>query len=103
MTKSMKPRVEKDFHFPNRPEELAFGACTKAGILVTVNSGWRVFRPAIDHSKCIRCLLCWTWCPDGAIGKEEKELTIDYDYCKGCGICAHECPKKAISMVKEGE
>jgi Pyruvate/2-oxoacid:ferredoxin oxidoreductase delta subunit len=27
----------------------------------------------------------------------------DLDFCKGCGICAHECPRKAISMVAEGE
>jgi Pyruvate/2-oxoacid:ferredoxin oxidoreductase delta subunit len=25
------------------------------------------------------------------------------DFCKGCGICAHECPRKAITMVSEGE
>ncbi|GHT00313.1 2-ketoisovalerate ferredoxin oxidoreductase subunit delta [Synergistales bacterium] len=99
----MKPRLIRDFHFPARPEELAFGVCTDAGVLTTANSGWRVFRPVLDASKCIRCLFCWVYCPDGVIGKEEKDLTIDYDYCKGCGVCAHECPKKAISMVKEGE
>ena len=97
----MKPQLNKNFQFPSDENEMYFGASTFTGNLTAVNSGWRVFKPIIDHEKCIRCLFCWVYCPDGVIGKEEKELTIDYDYCKGCGICAYECPKKAISMVKE--
>jgi pyruvate ferredoxin oxidoreductase delta subunit len=47
--------------------------------------------------------LCWVLCPEGVIDKESGELEIDMNYCKGCGLCAHECPKKAITMVREGE
>jgi pyruvate ferredoxin oxidoreductase delta subunit len=93
--------LNKDFHFPANEQEMLFGAGGATGNLTAVNSGWRTFKPVIDHAKCIRCLLCWIYCPDGVIGKEEKELSIDYDYCKGCGICASECPKRAISMIKE--
>ncbi|MDR2180710.1 MAG: 4Fe-4S binding protein [Synergistaceae bacterium] len=97
----MKPHLNKDFRFPTNEREMLFGSGGDTGNLTAVNSGWRTFRPVIDHGKCIRCLFCWTYCPDGVIGKEDTELTIDYDYCKGCGICANECPKQAISMIKE--
>ncbi|HDD56776.1 MAG TPA: ferredoxin, partial [Nitrososphaeria archaeon] len=32
---------------------------------------WRVKKPVIDQSKCIRCLLCWVYCPDMAIMRLE--------------------------------
>jgi len=79
-----------------------------AGILLEPGSAmkyktgdWRAFRPIIDKEKCISCFLCWIYCPDGAIIREEKNVRVDYEYCKGCGICANECPVKAITMVEE--
>ena len=63
---------------------------------------WRTVRPEIDYSKCTKCLLCWVYCPDMAIRREEdNSVKINYDYCKGCGICADVCPTKAISMMDE--
>ncbi|RLE97958.1 MAG: ferredoxin [Thermoprotei archaeon] len=65
---------------------------------------WRVERPVIDHSRCIKCLLCWLYCPEGAVVRhEDNSVEIDYDYCKGCGICANECPVRAITVVAERE
>ncbi|RJS91814.1 4Fe-4S dicluster domain-containing protein [Candidatus Bathyarchaeota archaeon] len=79
-----------------------------AGILLEPGSAlkyktgdWRAFRPVIDKEKCVNCLLCWIYCPDGAIIREEKKVSVNYEYCKGCGICANECPVKAITMVEE--
>jgi len=64
--------------------------------------GWRSQRPVIDFEKCSHCMLCWAFCPDGAILVEEgKVVGIDLAHCKGCGICAQECPRKAISVVEE--
>ncbi|RLE55254.1 MAG: ferredoxin [Thermoprotei archaeon] len=64
---------------------------------------WRAgFKPVIDHSKCVKCLMCWIYCPEPAIvRKEDDSVEINYDYCKGCGICAKVCPRGAIQMVPE--
>ena len=79
-----------------------------AGILLEPGSAlkyktgdWRAFKPVIDKEKCVNCLLCWIYCPDGAIIREENWVSVNYEYCKGCGICANECPVKAITMEEE--
>jgi len=60
---------------------------------------WSTVQPEIDKQKCIKCLLCWVYCPDGAIKRlEDDSVEVDYEYCKGCGICSTVCPVKAISM-----
>ncbi len=67
---------------------------------------WRVFKPVLDESKCINCMLCVIYCPDAAIKiKEEngklKRVQPDLNYCKGCGLCSKICPVKAIRMQGE--
>ncbi|MGB9599282.1 MAG: 4Fe-4S binding protein [Myxococcota bacterium] len=64
--------------------------------------GWRSMKPVWDESRCIKCGLCWLYCPDAAIyQKADGFFTANLDYCKGCGICAHECWPKAIKMVED--
>lgn len=99
----MKPKVVKEYKFPQTKEEMPFGPGSEAGVLIEVNSGWRNYKPVINHEKCTKCLICWLVCPEGVISKDTPQLEIDYDFCKGCGLCAYECPTKAILMVKEGE
>ncbi len=57
----------------------------------------------MNQDKCIKCGLCWLYCPpeDTIDWLEDKSVRINYDYCKGCGICAEVCPVKVIDMVKE--
>lgn len=62
---------------------------------------WRYRRPVIRKDDCIRCGICATYCPCGAIEKANEGKVIDYTYCKGCGICTVECPKKAIDFIEE--
>jgi len=63
---------------------------------------WRVFKPVINGEKCVKCGLCWMFCPDMAISWDGEGVPeVDYDFCKGCGICANECPVHAIEMVRE--
>ena len=97
----LKPSWNKDFKPPSNWDELHFGSSNDVGVLPTVNSGFRTFMPEFDTNACIKCMLCWVYCPEGCIDKTGEVLEVDFDYCKGCGICAHECPKKCIKMVKE--
>lgn len=63
---------------------------------------WRSFRPVVDKTKCIKCGLCYIFCPDAAIYEDEEGFFVaNLDYCKGCGICAKECYVNCIKMVEE--
>lgn len=78
---------------------------TEAGNASQYQTGdWRSERPIFDNNKCIKCGLCYIFCPEGCIGQNaEGYFEADLFYCKGCGICARECWPKAISMVPEEE
>ena len=97
----MKPACNRDYKLPASMDEIMFGGRFPAGVLINVNSGYRTFAPHVDTEKCSKCMLCFVYCPDGAIGKETGSPVIVMDYCKGCGICAKECPSHCIEMVKE--
>ena len=64
---------------------------------------WKTFYPKLDEEKCIKCYICWKFCPDVSVIVKDTDSypTFDLDHCKGCGICAHECPKDAIEMCME--
>ncbi len=65
---------------------------------------WRSQRPTYNSTKCIKCGLCFIYCPEGCINEnKEGNFEADLFYCKGCGICAKECPTKVITMVEEEE
>jgi pyruvate ferredoxin oxidoreductase delta subunit len=65
---------------------------------------WKSEHPVWNESLCIKCGLCYTFCPDMAVcQKSTGYFAGDYDYCKGCGICSQECPTGAISMVEGKE
>ena len=75
------------------------------GSAVEYSTGdWKSQRPVLDKDKCIKCALCFIYCPEGCIKRDDEGYFIsDLNFCKGCGICAAECPRKAITMVIEGE
>ncbi len=67
-----------------------------------LTGSWRSERPVWDHSKCIKCGVCYMYCPEGCIHEtEEGYFQADYDYCKGCGICVQECWTQCIKFVPE--
>lgn len=64
---------------------------------------WRVFKPIIKSEKCIKCMMCWMYCPEAAIEVRSRGEVpkINYDYCKGCLICKEVCPVNAIISERE--
>ena len=65
---------------------------------------WRSQRPTYNFKRCIKCAICYIFCPEGCIGQNaEGYFEANLFYCKGCGICACECPTEVITMVEEEE
>jgi phenylglyoxylate dehydrogenase delta subunit len=62
---------------------------------------WRTLRPVVDRDKCVKCAVCWVYCPAQCIIEKPRWFDIDLAACKGCGVCAAECPHRAIAMVEE--
>lgn len=95
----MKPYLRDKV--PTRLSDIPDNTAYEAGFLVTKNAGWRYIRPVVDLEKCVGCLQCYLYCPDGVISREENKVTLDYDFCKGCGICKKMCRFGAINMEVE--
>ena len=65
---------------------------------------WREFKPILNIAKCVKCLRCWVFCPEGVVQRKPDDIvSINYEYCKGCGVCADVCKVKAITMKREAE
>ncbi|WP_110943093.1 4Fe-4S binding protein [Inediibacterium massiliense] len=97
----MNRPIIKKFHPPKHIKDYPIGTSFQAGHLVEKNAGWRTIKPVIDYEKCVKCMICYLYCPEGTIFKENEKIQIDYDFCKGCGICAKECKAGSIQMVRE--
>jgi 2-oxoacid:acceptor oxidoreductase delta subunit (pyruvate/2-ketoisovalerate family) len=85
------------------PTVLSIATILSLGNTQLKNTGsWRIMKPVISVEKCIKCDLCYVYCPEGCIELDEQRIPqIIYDYCKGCLICSTICPVKAISTVRE--
>jgi pyruvate ferredoxin oxidoreductase delta subunit len=79
------------------------GPASKAGSIPTKMGSWSTAKPLLE-GRCTFCLLCWIFCPEGAISQDEagRVVRFNHEECKGCGICAYECPTKAIKMAEPG-
>ncbi|OGA16816.1 MAG: ferredoxin oxidoreductase [Betaproteobacteria bacterium RIFCSPLOWO2_02_FULL_66_14] len=62
---------------------------------------WRSLRPVVERGKCVKCAVCWLYCPVQCVVEKARWFDFDLATCKGCGICAQECPQRAIVMVEE--
>ena len=63
---------------------------------------WRSDRPVWNHDRCIKCGICFLFCPEGCVRQNrDGYFEADLYYCKGCGICARECWTQAITMAEE--
>jgi len=78
------------------PVATQFGAAT--------TGNWRLERPQVDYSRCIKCRTCEIYCPTNVIEIKKDQVVcveINYDYCKGCGVCTNVCPQQCIQLVEE--
>jgi pyruvate ferredoxin oxidoreductase delta subunit len=91
----------------NKPgwKKILPGGLTESASALNYKTGsWRSKRPVIDEKKCIDCMFCVNFCPEGCIAvKDGKRGDFNMDYCKGCGLCAAECPVKCIEMKDEND
>ncbi|MGB9668735.1 MAG: 4Fe-4S binding protein [Thermosulfidibacteraceae bacterium] len=87
---------------PTWKELTLAGIITEAGNSVEYKTGnWRTLTPVVNYDECIKCGVCWSFCPEYAWEEgEDSFFKLNTDYCKGCGICAVECPRKCIKMVE---
>ncbi len=82
--------------------DLPLTPITSVSSAANLTGFWKTYKPVLEEEKCIKCYICWKFCPDVAISAKQDELPVfDLEHCKGCGICAYECPKDAITMVRE--
>lgn len=85
---------------PKIPDDL----CPVATTLTNMLPGdWRAVRPVVAREKCVKCAVCWAYCPTQCIVEKPAWFDIDLRICKGCGVCAQECPHRAITMVDEAD
>lgn len=57
--------------------------------------------PSLREDRCDGCLVCYYFCPDGAIDPGPP-LRVVAEWCKGCNICMRECPRQALQSATEG-
>jgi 2-oxoacid:acceptor oxidoreductase gamma subunit (pyruvate/2-ketoisovalerate family) len=90
-------------HFDREPQqhENVVSLPGRSGTFTEVRQGL----PDIEEAKrclscgvCNYCDRCVTYCPDGVLRRDGRDLIFDYDYCKGCGVCASECSRAVIYM-----
>lgn len=86
-------------------QEMLEGGTARGGTMAKLYTGsWRTYVPLTDLEKCTHCMLCWIFCPDGAVVvKDGEKQGTNLHTCKGCGICATECPVDAIEMKLDSE
>lgn len=57
--------------------------------------------PRIDSDLCTLCLLCERSCIHQAIHFEEGEYHLDRSRCVRCGLCCSLCPQAALSLGED--
>jgi pyruvate ferredoxin oxidoreductase delta subunit len=90
--------------YPEKWTELNPGCMVfEAGSAKAHKTGsWKAQHPVWDNRKCIKCGVCYIYCPEACVSRtEEGYYAADLEYCKGCGICSHECWPGAIEMKEE--
>jgi len=82
-------------------KDIETGFVVKPGGARNYRTGdWRSQKPAYNSDRCVKCGVCYVFCPDAAINiRPDGYVEVNEFYCKGCGICARECVTGAFKMV----
>ncbi len=84
------------------PSEIPDNLCPIATEYSKMMPGdWRSSLPVVNRKKCVKCSICWLYCPVQCIIERTGWFDANLSTCKGCGICAEECPHGAIEMIAE--
>ena len=51
------------------------GLVEPASSLAVKTGDWKVFKPVVDHKKCIKCFRCVVFCPDLCIEMKNEKIT----------------------------
>ena len=94
----MQRQSRDHFDASTIPDDLAPIATVLSGMLP---GDWRSMRPLINRLMCVKCGLCWLYCPVQCVVEKPRWFEFDLAVCKGCGVCAQECPHSAIRMIEE--
>ncbi|HRG71028.1 MAG TPA: 4Fe-4S binding protein, partial [Thauera aminoaromatica] len=43
---------------------------------------WRSFRPVVDRDKCVKCAVCWLYCPVQCVEEHAAWFDFDMKTCK---------------------
>lgn len=57
----------------------------------------------VDRKRCAICLTCVRVCPQGAMGRYERQPFSNPLTCMACGTCASECPMDAIQIAEHND
>ena len=52
----------------------------------------------VNPDRCVKCGLCATICPHGAITMTAEGAVSDPAFCQACGLCAAACPTHAVEL-----
>lgn len=65
------------------------------GLMSWLLENFSIFKIRVDHDKCVKCKICYKFCPTGAINGKVEGDKIPKE-CFSCGRCLGKCPQKAI-------
>ncbi len=77
-------------------KNLGIGCISKGG--KTQAHVGKTFSYDFDKCSAMDCDACVKTCPTGALKKDDKNLTKDWDKCRYCYICSSMCKNEVIDM-----
>ena len=92
---------DKKLYFPNTCAQCNPAPCMEACPANAMYRDPNTDAVLINQDRCIRCRLCLSACPFGAIDYDTSlGMTVKCDLCGGNPACVKACPTNALKVVK---